>query len=1744
MSSQNTYFVNVDGLYRDNSIWPNPTDFGINFTTFSGTGIYVQGDPLNADSFFQQASIDPDYLDNNLQFVNATTQQIDRTSTSLTVSGLFDYNLGMQINYLSNVLYTNTGYSYPVASPFPNSIYYVLMNVPFLAKFSFDSNASVPYSLSWIFFIRPSAVPSIYYNISSKSTFQLSGNGDYYWLFDFSMRQFDFVVYKNGVNNTLTSAYNPTIDLRTEVDRNGNYGYVCACLGLVNQDGDIGIVNKHAYGYHIFSNSFNVSGSEINGQNSLLVDQSDNTLLSLNVDPFTFTNPKTSYNLYSRNTYGSPSWAGYLYSDNNQNGNPSYFFENASGTVSAWFNQIALSPNLTNFASGSYDIFFLVDNPTQPYMDFVIVTPETGSAASLWVNSNIFFTGSGNWFYWNSNLPNLSLTGSTNTKIYTLDTNTFNLFNVQTVPTTGAASCAMCQVGGITYLFSQNIANYMDVYSFNTTTFALTRLTGIQIPDTYIFTRNVFTTKIGTDIFVFSIPKVNGSSPAAYWLLVEGIVFVTKFDTLTNTASIINSFKMCKDSGYNAQALSFRPNKTYLYSVNIAQNKIDCFDITNPYSISKKTSIDGNSTSNVFVWSQTIAGSTKYYIVNNQIGGGQNRAIFDITDVDNPVQIGNNIKSIGVQPGEIGGIYNNYFYGREAQGFVGSSTAFNFFKREKTPFLDQTMLSSQYSQNIALTLSVPTGAVRCATFTQNDQVFVSVISKTALTTYNITSVRSTQFVSSIPLSISTTIYDMQTINFNGSQYFLVCCLGVIICFILLPSLNSIVYQGIFSAIPDAYSESKLFIYNNNLFAMVGSYTSRIYRFGLFPTLTLTAPPFLTIAGKIPALVMCYLEPSINKQVLIATTTNFLTTNDFYWYFDVGTGLTLIGSTFVTAPGAQPRSGSQVVNPKTSLTYGVGYANIGWGIFDINKVDITLSGFIFLNTQAVNIPTNLNGMTRLFYTDTMYCIVNQYGGPGTFGDYLTCFDFTQPDYGIQIFKNNIVSVGTGASTGSPLVNLDIQIAQLGDRVTLCTLNNNGTLYLYDISNPIFAGQTQSVNVTLNQFTTSNNFGSSSIYKLTNEGSYLYNNSLRNYNTGTGPNGSLVNTSNIKISKDNLSIYVGGGFQDQIQLYNPNSNSPVNQISAFNQNYNGFVAKFDAITGQWAWLVPMYGSGDDFINKLQYVSSTNKIVFCGYSTSEDLLIYQKQSAGSLTNPIVFQSNIAGSVSTTNSFVVCVDPNGAVSWFTNSFSDESSTLVNFLDIGSQGDQIVVSGYTNAGIIQTIDGTSTPVQNLYSKVTSLGQNALVTYTFNTSGLYLKSTFVLLPPFTQAKPTDIKLFTDLNLSSYCFYVDYQIATTTQYFNKDGTLAHSDTGASNTIISYIVDYLNESRQLDTNGQYYSSVVLANPPPYPFTGGFMTNYSMYILGTEFDTTLNKNFSIRTNTEDPTGTYRIILNNAIDTAKIDRNLFSVNGLTGSNEFYNINISSNPLSSIFEYNISAQPTVNNTITSVGLNNLNTTLKYYLTFPKAGEIVNIPVLSVSVNASGDYVFQLADVNDLREYPGGPFYGPFIYLTSFNKNVFYNLQFFPANITTPVYYTISLRSLVLPNRPLRQPDNDITILSSMPYIYLAIYCVDVNDKADTEIVNIVYDNNPNRENVAIFQLNTIAAGDASNFVTYSTTMTPRIKFLPKFNTLRVQLFDRNGDLLLFDNTPYKTTDAKYKGGVVPPSLMNISVQFLLTKIA
>jgi hypothetical protein len=99
------------------------------------------------------------------------------------------------------------------------------------------------------------------------------------------MRFFNFIIEKNYTEIIITSVSNPTIPSDLTDELLGNYGNVCVCLTYLDKDGDVGITNGHAYGYHIFSNTYDLLGSESNGEISLEVDTAENSYACLNTNP-------------------------------------------------------------------------------------------------------------------------------------------------------------------------------------------------------------------------------------------------------------------------------------------------------------------------------------------------------------------------------------------------------------------------------------------------------------------------------------------------------------------------------------------------------------------------------------------------------------------------------------------------------------------------------------------------------------------------------------------------------------------------------------------------------------------------------------------------------------------------------------------------------------------------------------------------------------------------------------------------------------------------------------------------------------------------------------------------------------------------------------------------------------------------------------------------------------------------------------------------------------------------------------------------------------------------------------------------------------------------------------------------------------------------------------------------------------------------------------------------------------------
>jgi hypothetical protein len=1765
MSTANSYFVNVDSYYRDIAKYPNPTDFGINFASFEGTGTFVQGDPLNANSFFQQTSIDPDYVDNELEFLNATITNSFRTSENLYVAGVFDYLLDFKISYSNQLIFLQTGTSWTGFRPEIGSAGDAFVQLPFLVKFTYDPDTpSQPYTLDWLFNTRPSSIYN-YRNLTTKCTFQLTEKGDMYSLFDFSMRNFDFIIYKNNRFIFIGQAANPTIDPSFPNDNpfSNLKTRRCQCLIYIDKSGDVGLVNNHSYGYHIFSSNYNLYPTETNGSFSLETDLGNNVYVASNVNNFISQVGKCSNSLIGFfDQQPVP-----IVSNNEQTG---YVFTNSTGPVVIGLSNIAFAELNVILPTGPAYMYFTLDNPSNPYLE---------------VSRQQIFPGQGNSFlysFWSFEGPSASppstnqffvcskvreyidlpgITGGTGTYIYEVDKTLLQLSLRAVIPTTGSSNIGQCSTGGITYIFNKNPYNYLEVFTFNTVTYSLTKVGAVQVPGTWqLFSYATFDIR-GTDIWNFWLDALVGFVPESYYSQNKLALWILRFDTITNTFTYLNYILVPGSTGYGFRVDARVNGKTYLFFISVDSSQLLYYDITDPTNtFLVGTSLISPSLRIANIITKVVGTAVKYYLTLQYVGGFNGNVMFDVTDPANIITVGPigafQSPTRGIQNSLEGSSVRNYLSGSEIYpgtysglvyvGFLDGSIGV-LLTQSKSPLEGVSVTSTHYNQNLSNTFLTPAGATRAQCFVQNDVQYLIYASFSALTIYDVSSIRSAEQTTTIPLGLpATTMYDFKTIRYNESQYFFIAALGYIFGFILLPDFSGIIPVGLYSA-AEAFAQIEASVWNNQLIFIASTYGScRLYKFIVAPSITFQQ--FIVLEpGKIPGMFPICEDNVNNRSVLFVTTTNLFTNVDLVYIYNIGNfGITLIKIQFFL-PGCIPRAASKLIDPRDQLQHLSYYGNIGivnayaaFGAFFLGGINLNYSTVTF---QTTNFSLGLNAFTRYFYTDHAYMVSNKYGGPGTSGDYFGCLDMKDWGYDVQTMDQNIKIAGTGPY---PAYVFDMNLSQLGNQVTCVNILSNGYTYLYDLSNPSYAGKYQTLSPSVNSATNpSFSLGSSFISKLDQEGNQQWIARLSNYQTGTNRASEMINIANVKITKDNLGLYVCGGYKNQIQAFPPNSTGPNCRITSYTNLYNGFLASLNTIDGSWNWLLPIEGANDDYVQKLQYNANANTVAVVGYTSSDNLIVYQRQLSGNLSNPTIPQLNIVGSTNNTNSFMLNFNAAGSLSWYTNMFSNVSTSTVNVLDIGYDNGVFVVTGLTNSSLVECTDSTLSKVQTLYTQCETTNQYAIFNYYFNSNGTYLRSQYIQLPYLGLATLSDSKIYSSLNLSTFCPTFKFTLNSLVEYYNKDGTLGERFTGPVNSIASYVVDYKNESRYLDQN-VYYSSLKLAEiPPPYAFTGGEYINYSLYVLGVPTDTTLNKSFSVRNNLIASTEDYRIILNNSIDTSKIVRLFPGVNSITGSNNFFSFNLSSSPLFSMISYNIADQPTVNNTITVLtGLksNSLSSSSTYYITIPKDGEILSLQVLSFSVDVNDNYVLTLQDVNDLRITPLGPFYGPYVYLTEFNQSVYYTLQFFPSNITTPVFFFVQLDSLVLPNRPLRV-SSDERFLSDMPYIYLALYAVNNQDQNDDDIVNIVFDNNPNRERIAIFQLNTVNAGDTSNFVTYNTTVRPKIKFVPNFNTLRVTLFDCYGNVILFDNTPYKPSDSRYTGGVVSTKLMRMTIRFYLQKI-
>lgn len=383
-----------------------------------------------------------------------------------------------------------------------------------------------------------------------------------------------------------------------------------------------------------------------------------------------------------------------------------------------------------------------------------------------------------------------------------------------------------------------------------------------------------------------------------------------------------------------------------------------------------------------------------------------------------------------------------------------------------------------------------------------------------------------------------------------------------------------------------------------------------------------------------------------------------------------------------------------------------------------------------------------------------------------------------------------------------------------------------------------------------------------------------------------------------------------------------------------------------------------------------------------------------------------------------------------------------------------------------------------------------------------------------------------------------------------------------TINSISCHYLSNGKITDVNNQTYSHIALYDQStgtdlydafyPYitPSSSGTvdLTNYYLYIQGAEYDPVLNQNFSVRSNYIDVNrNALDCLLNKNIAVETIDRRFHS--GPTYySNFFYNCNLSKSKSNGLINFSFIST----NIILATGSVPITDyTKKYYLLTPSptGGNMIITDIVTISPSSGLSSIITLSTSEGVT--------GSYGYLSEFNQNALYNLQFYPGSLLVDQVYTVQLHDLVVPNRRIRNSQivGGYRYLTDFRYIFVQLYNARVDENGNEtsdltlDTVNNFYINNPigsaNKRNIYTGKVQGVVGG--SNFVSINTSNIPRIKFVPNYYTIRIRLIDPYGHTIIFDNTVDSTNngDSIFAAtNVVDNSLMNITADLIFTKFS
>ena len=704
-----------------------------------------------------------------------------------------------------------------------------------------------------------------------------------------------------------------------------------------------------------------------------------------------------------------------------------------------------------------------------------------------------------------------------------------------------------------------------------------------------------------------------------------------------------------------------------------------------------------------------------------------------------------------------------------------------------------------------------------------------------------------------------------------------------------------------------------------------------------------------------------------------------------------------------------------------------------------------------------------------------------------------------------------------------------------------IKNNYLYYLYDLSNIEFANNNQNVKYESVSYPLLPNNGSSFISKLNADGTVGWFSYI-----GSHPDddGQFINISNFSLDKSKKFIYLSGGWQNSIAFYQSSSSifsasGIFNYFKSQNTVYNSFVSKLNIFTGQWIWSLPLIGNLDDFTERLNYQNYANNELLLMSMHFNSFSLNTYQAINSSYNPSSILTNIiniTNNTSSVSSVLYAFTNIGSVSWNILFFSKIPLTNVYIKNVDSSDGIITCIGIADTPELSCQDASGNEVQTTYSNTQAIIQKYIFIYRFTYLGIYISSQRIEFPlSNSYLNINDIKTYVNSNNFLLPITFTNLQQDNIDLFNKDGSYASSVSQYSPIIQNTILtSYQNNSQYTDINNKVYTRIKHLYPAGLNTGAGFYTNYYDYIIGYTGDSILNNSFSIRNSFQD-NSSFNTVLNQYIDTSKIKRVFYNY-GNTGQFirpdlNFYRLNLCKTPQNGFVIYD---SIDASNGIIFLSGKHFNNGNNLFITISSG---TNIPVTYVS-NYSGS--------NDVLTYnpqeysiPTGD--KPFLIVNNKNLSAYYTYQFYPGSLFKSNYFIIKKLTMTIPNRLIRNSVySGLRDLNDLPYLYLKIFNEDQIQTVDINNFNLVYDNNVNTGTNACFQFPISYAGTTSNFTTLSLDIQPRIKFSYNFYTFRFQLLDPEGEVIIFDPTPYKSSDQIFTGQI-PANLLNITVRMQIS---